>query len=137
VRVCGRAAGEDPASVAADASLAEFMDEIAQAHHFTIYPVVDVDHVVGLLPFASVARVPRGDWERKRVRECMLAFDDVPRVREDEPLVDALGELATEPPGRALVLDDGHVVGPLSISDVGRLVAAAGARDRGGDGRAG
>ena len=127
----------DPASVAADASLAEFMDEIAHAHHFTTYPVVDADHVVGLLSFALVARVPRGDWKRKRVRECMLAFDDVPRLREDEPLVDALGELATEPPGRALVLDDGHVVGLLSISDVGRLVAAAGARGRGGDGRAG
>jgi CBS domain-containing protein len=67
----------------------------------------------------------------------MLAFDDVPRLREDEPLVDALGELATEPPGRALVLDGGQVVGLLSISDVGRLVAAAGTGSRSGGRRAG
>ena len=126
-----------PVSVGADASIAEFMDDVAHAHRFTTYPVIDDGHVLGLLPFASVARVPRRDWERKRVRECMLAFDAVPRLREDEPLVDALGELATEPPGRALVLDDGRVVGLLSISDVGRLVAAAGTRSRGGDGRAG
>ena len=121
-----------PVTVAADQTIAEFMDEVAHAHHFTTYPVVDADYVVGLLPFASVARVPRGDWERRRVRESMLAFVDVPRLREDEPLVDALGELATAPPGRALVLDDGQVVGLLSISDVGRFVAAAGTRSRGG-----
>ena len=126
----------DPVTVAADRTIAEFMDEVAHAHRFTTYPVVDADHVVGLLPFASVARVPRGDWERRRVCESMLAFVDVPRLREDEPLVDALGELATEPPGRALVLDGGQVVGLLSISDVGRLVAAAGTVGRGG-GRAG
>ncbi len=126
-----------PVTVAADASIAEFMDDVAHAHRFTTYPVLDKGHVLGLLPFASVARVPRRDWERKRVRECMLAFDDVPRVREDEPLVDALGELAGETPGRALVLDDGRVVGLLSISDVGRFVVAAGTGGRRGGGRAG
>jgi len=126
-----------PVTVAADQSIAGFMDEVAHAHHFTTYPVVDGGHVVGLLPFASVARVPRSDWERRRVGESMLACGDVPRLREDEPLVDALGELASERPGRALVLEGDLVVGLLSISDVGRLVAAAGTRRRGRRGAGG
>ena len=119
-----------PVTVAADASLDEFMDGVAHEHRFTTYPVVDDGRVVGLLRFAAVAHVSRDAWMRTRVRDCMLPFDDVPQLRENEPLVDAIGELGSEPPGRALVLDDGLVVGLLSITDVGRLVASVGARGR-------
>jgi CBS domain-containing protein len=87
--------------------------------------------VVGLLKLAAVAAVPRGDWARTPVRECMLPFDDVPQLREDEPLADAIGALGPGSPGRAFVLDDSLVVGLLSITDVGRLVASAGTRRRG------
>ncbi|HJX47418.1 MAG TPA: site-2 protease family protein [Gaiellaceae bacterium] len=119
-----------PVTVAADASLEEFMDGVAREHRFTTYPVIDGGRVVGLLRFAAVAHVPRDAWTRTRVCDCMLLFDDVPHLRENEPLIDALGELGSESPGRALVLDDGLVVGLLSITDVGRLVASVGARGR-------
>lgn len=120
-----------PVTVAADASLEEFMEEIVREHRFTTYPVIDDGHVVGLLQLAAVAAVPRGDWARTPVRECMLPFDDVPHLREGEPLADAIGALGPGSPGRALVLDDSLVVGLLSITDVGRLVASAGTRRRG------
>jgi Zn-dependent protease/CBS domain-containing protein len=112
-----------PESVAADWSLAEFMDDVAHIHHFTTYPVIADDSVVGLLPFAAVARVPRRDWETTRVGDCMLPIDGVPTVREDEPLLDAIGDMAAGPLDRALVLAGDQVVGLLSITDVGRLVA--------------
>jgi CBS domain-containing protein len=87
--------------------------------------------VVGLLQLAAVAAVPHSDWARTPVRECMLPFDAVPQLREDEPLADAIGALGPGSPGRALVLDDGLVVGLLSITDLGRLVASAGTRRQG------
>ena len=112
-----------PESVAADWSLAEFMDGVAHVHHFTTYPVVARDRVVGLLPFAAVARVPRRDWEESRVDQCMIPIDEATKVREDEPLLDALGDLQQGQLDRALVLADDHVVGLLSISDIGRLIS--------------
>jgi Zn-dependent protease len=39
-----------PETVAGDWSLADFMDRIAHVHHFTTYPVIANDRVVGLLP---------------------------------------------------------------------------------------
>ena len=116
----------NPVSVAADESVAEFMDGVARTHRFTTYPVVGGGRVLGLLPLAAVARVPREEWGRTAVRDCMLAFDDVPHLRKDELLVDVMGELAPRPPGRAFVLEGDLVVGLLSVSDVGRLVAATG-----------
>jgi Zn-dependent protease/CBS domain-containing protein len=119
-----------PVTVAADAALDEFMEEIVREHRFTTYPVVDGGRVVGLLELAAVAAVPRDDWARVRVRDRMLPFDEVPQLRKDEPLADALAVLGPGSPGRALVVDDGMVVGLLSATDVGRLVASAGTTQR-------
>ncbi len=112
-----------PETVAADASLADFMDEVAHVHHYTTYPVTEDGHVLGLLPFAAVARIPRRAWELTAVRDCMLPLGRTTTVTEDEPLLDAVAELAAGPTDRALVLDGDKVVGLLSVTDVGRLVA--------------
>lgn len=117
----------EPVAVAADATLEQLMEEIVREHRFTTYPVVDAGRVVGLLRLAAVAGVPRVDWARTPVRACMLPFEDVPKLREDEPLADALSELGSGSPGRAFVLREGRVVGLLSVTDVGRLVAGGGA----------
>ena len=112
-----------PESVAADWSLAEFMDGVAHLHHFTAYPVVAENQVVGLLAFASVARVPRGDWETIRVADCMLPIVEATTVQEDEPLLEAIGDMQEGRLDRALVLVGDQVVGLPSLTDVGRFVA--------------
>ena len=112
-----------PESVAADWTLAEFMDDVAHVHHFTTYPVIAGDRVIGLLPFAALARVPRPEWETTRVRDCMLPLERMRTVREDEPLLDAVNDMHQGLLDRALVLAGDQVVGLLSITDVGRLVA--------------
>ncbi len=116
-----------PESADADWTLAEFMDDVAHVHHFTTYPVIANDRVVGLLPFAAVARVPRRTWETTRVGECMLPIDETTTVQEQDPLLEAIANVQQGPLDRALVLAGDQVVGLLSMTDVGRLVA----RDRG------
>ena len=111
-----------PATVDADSTLSRFMDEIASSQRFTTYPVLDGGRPVGLLPFASVAAVPRSEWETRRVRDTMTPLDEVPQLTEDEAAVDALVELSEPGVNRALVLDDGHLAGLLSISDLGRAL---------------
>lgn len=105
-------------------TIAAFMDEVARVHRFTTYPVIDGDRVVGLLPFASVVHVPRGDWETTTVADCMVPLGGAPTVREDEPLLDAVQDMQQGPLDRALVFAGDQVVGLLSMTDVGRLVAA-------------
>jgi Zn-dependent protease len=112
-----------PESAAADWTIAEFMDRVAHVHHFTTYPVIADGHVVGLLPFAAVARVSRREWDTTNVGACMVPIHETPIVREDEPLLDAVGDMRQGPLDRALVLAGDQVVGLLSMTDVGRLVA--------------
>jgi Zn-dependent protease len=112
-----------PVVVRADATLAEFMDDVAFAHRYTTYPVLEDGRAIGLLPFGCVARVPREAWDRTRVRDCMLRREDVPTVREDQALLDVLDRINADGVNRALVLDDGRLEGLLSVTDVVRLVS--------------
>ncbi len=116
----------EPVTVAAGETLAAFMDDVAFAHRYTTYPVVDDGHALGLLPFRSVAEVPRREWEERHVRDCLVPLSSVPLLREEEPLADAFGELTESPVSRGLVLEGERLVGMLSISDVARVLQTAG-----------
>ncbi|HEX2432928.1 MAG TPA: site-2 protease family protein [Gaiellaceae bacterium] len=111
-----------PVTVDADSTIGRFMDDVASSHRFTTYPVLEGDRPVGLLAFASVAAVPRSEWDTRRVRDTTIPLDDVPLLTEDEMAVDALEELSAKTGNRGLVVDDGHLAGLLSITDIARAL---------------
>ena len=112
----------EPVTVNADMSLGQFMDDVAWSQRYTTYPVIENGHPIGLLAFRSVARVPRAQWDAQRVRDAMIPRSEVPTLTEDEPAVDALAELSASEVSRALVVDDGQLIGFLSITDLARAL---------------
>jgi len=112
----------EPVTTRADATLGEFMDEVVSRTRYTAYPVTDNGSAVGLLPFSCVAEVPRGEWDSRSVRDCMIPRDEVPVVGPDEELMNAAEELADSDLHRALVLDGERLIGLLSITDVARAL---------------
>jgi len=52
----------------------------------------------------------------------MISLDEVALLTEDETAVDALAELSAPGANRGLVVDDGHLAGLLSISDLARAL---------------
>ena len=121
----------EPQTVTPSMSIGELMDGVVWNHRHTTYPVVENGRAVGLLPFRCVAQVPRGEWDERTVRDCMLPAEEVPTLTEDEPLEDALIELSNGV-GRGLVLDGQRLVGFLSISDLARALETRRPRPRGG-----
>ena len=121
----------DPVAVPPTMTLGEFMDEVMWARRYASYPVVEEDgQAVGLLPFRCVAEVPRADWDTRRVRDCMLPLERVPRLRPEQELVDALGELSEGDVKRGLVLEGDRLVGLVSITDVVRALEVGALRRR-------
>jgi Zn-dependent protease len=112
----------EPVSVEPDLTLGQFMDEVVWRRRYTTYPVVVGEVAVGLLPFRQVAEVPRGEWDARRVRDCMLGLVDVPVFAEDEDALEALARLSETSLGRGLVLDRGRLVGLLSVTDLSRAL---------------
>jgi Zn-dependent protease/CBS domain-containing protein len=112
----------DPVTVDADSTIGRFMDDVARSRRFTTYPVLDGGSPVGLLAFASVAAVPRSEWDTRRVRDTTISRDDVPLLTEDETAVDALADLSALAANRGLVVENGHLAGLLSITDLARAL---------------
>jgi hypothetical protein len=59
------------------------------------------------------------------VRDAMIPFDQVPLLKEGEEAIDALAELSASEVNRGVVVDDGCLVGLLSITDLARALEAA------------
>jgi Zn-dependent protease/CBS domain-containing protein len=112
----------NPVTAHPDLTIGQFMDDIVWKTRHTTYPVTDNGHALGLLPFRRIAEVPRSEWERRTVRDCMVPADQVPVVSEDEDLADAAAELAENDLHRALVVDGDRFIGLLSASDVARAL---------------
>jgi CBS domain-containing protein len=98
------------------------MDEVARSRRFTTYPVVDGERPIGLLAFSSVAALPRSEWDSRRVRDAMIPLDRVPLLTEDATAADALAALSPTTSNRGLVLENGHLAGLLSITDLTRAL---------------
>ena len=109
-----------PVTVDADQTIGEVVDEIVRRHRHSTYPVLDHGRPVGLLPFRCLAQMPRSEWYERHVHDCMVRRDEVPTLPEDEAAADALQDLAGRELGRALVVDDGHLAGLLSLIDLAR-----------------
>lgn len=111
-----------PVTVDADLTLGQFMDDVAWSRRYTTYPVLEQGRPIGLLAFRSVASVPRDEWNTSRVRDAMVPRNEVPLLDEAEPAIDALAELSVSDVHRGLVVEDGSLVGLLSITDLARAL---------------
>ena len=125
----------DPVTVDGDLTVGQFMDEVARSRRFTTYPVVDGGRPIGLLAFGSVAALPRSEWDSRRVREAMLPLDRVPQLAEDETAIDALTALSSPTSNRGLVVENGHLAGLLSITDLTRALELRRSRPSTGESR--
>jgi Zn-dependent protease/CBS domain-containing protein len=116
----------NPVVVDPDITVGRFMDEVASSRRFTTYPVVERSgRPIGLLAFRSVAAVPRSEWDVRRVRDSMIPLDQVPLLAESTSALDALVDLSSRPDAnRGLVVDNGHLEGLLSITDLARALEA-------------
>jgi len=127
----------DPVTAPAEATIGELVDRVAWSERFTTYPVLDGDRVLGLVAFRRIVQVPRGEWDTRRVRECVIGLDELTVLAEDDRAIDALAALSENVVHRALVLDGGRLVGLLSITDLARALEIAAPdrlqRRRGGD----
>jgi Zn-dependent protease/CBS domain-containing protein len=112
----------DPVTVDGNLTVGQFMDEVARSRRFTTYPVVDGDRPIGLLAFGSVAALPRSEWDSRRVRDAMLPLERVPLLTENETAIEALTALSSPTSNRGLVVENEHLAGLLSITDLTRAL---------------
>lgn len=111
----------EPVSVSAEMSVEQFLREVFPAGRFRAYPVIGPEgEAIGLLRSEKASAVQRARWRETPVTDRMVPLDQALCVASDRDLGETAMELIQTEPGRALVAENGHLRGLLSITDVVR-----------------
>lgn len=113
-----------------------FLDDYVWGHRFSTFPLRAFDgQVSGLVTLAAIKRVPSARRGEVRVREVACPIERVPVVAPDDELTNVMRRMSSGcAGGRALVMDDGDLVGILSPADISRVVELGPLRPPQGDG---
>jgi Zn-dependent protease len=122
---------EHPTVAPEGVALSTLVDDWFLGHDCSAFPLVTADGTVtGLITLARVKSIPRHDWDRTTARDVADPLESLATGAPNEPLPEMLERLsvATGGGGRALVFDDGSLVGIITPTDVQRAVDLAALR---------
>ncbi|BBZ12750.1 site-2 protease family protein [Mycobacterium branderi] len=112
-----------PHTAPAGITVADFIERYLLGDRHSAYPVQDRDgSISGLVTLTQLRQVPPGRRGETLVGEIAVPLDRVPTAAPNEPVTALLERLSATQQSRALVVDEGRVVGIVTASDLTRLV---------------
>ena len=134
---CANVMTAEPECVPTTRTIARFVDDVLASGRHAAYPVVDAEgRVAGLIEIKSVQAIARDSWPATEVGSVMTPLDRVPVVESTDTIDVLVRRMQERADTRALVIDDGRLLGIVSPSDVVRLTIAL-ELARGGSGDSG
>lgn len=111
-----------PVSTAPDSlTVEQFVNAHLLGGRYSAYPLLGPGQDVrGLVSLQQVRAVARHDWPTTTVKQIAVPLDRVQVCRPGDPATDIHG--TPESGGRALVMDDGRLVGIVTPSDIFRVM---------------
>lgn len=82
------------------------------------FPVMEGDHLAGLVCIEDVRKVPRSDWDKVPVSQIMTPAEKLDMVTPQEDASEALQKLARRDVNQVPVMQNGQLVGMLRRRDI-------------------
>jgi Zn-dependent protease len=108
----------DPDTVQSDRTVGHLVHDCMMQSDDHAFPVVDDDHLVGIVTLDDVRSVPRDDWSSTYVREIMTPAEGLVTVTPDEDASRPLDQLAGRDVRQLPVLEEGRLVGLVRRRDI-------------------
>jgi Zn-dependent protease/CBS domain-containing protein len=112
----------DPTAVAPNISVAELVERYMLPGARRSVPVVEGDHLVGIVTLSDVRHVPPEERPTTLVRSIMGGREGLATVTPDRPLRDAIDALGSGDYEQVPVVQDGRLFGLLTRADVVRQI---------------
>lgn len=113
-----------PIAVPPETSVASFIEDFVYGYHHRTFPVTADDALIGSVGTNEVARLDRSAWAATPIKTIMVPTrpDDV--VTPQTPTLTALAQMQRTGRSRLWVVDQGRLVGVVSLHDVVELLSA-------------
>jgi Zn-dependent protease len=124
-----------PETVPAQTTVADLVEHYVLRRRHSTFPVLDGDRLAGVVTLRRVKQLPPGHRPGTLVRDIACPLPETPVAASSELLSELLTRLNEAADGRALVVDDGRLVGIVSPTDVSRAIEQATLRGPAAGGR--
>ncbi len=108
----------DPVSAAADMSVEDFVETVLARFPHDLIPVVADGRVIGAAGFQEAKRTPRQNWPSTALATIVTPITDIPTADSGLEIETALDRMQKARASRLIVLDQGRLVGILTLKDL-------------------
>jgi len=107
-----------PVTVQDSITVAQLVDDYIYKYHYKMFPVLSGDRLVGCITTREVKEIPRENWTHETIREAASACSPENTISPDTDAIKALGRMNQGGVSRLLVVDDGRLVGIVTLKDL-------------------
>jgi CBS domain-containing protein len=109
----------NPVTVPSDLSLRELVDDYIYKFHFKMFPVVDGgNRLSACVTTKDVKDIPRKEWDQKTVSEIASKCSPENTIEKNADAMEALSTMNRNGKSRLMVVDQGRLVGVISLKDM-------------------
>lgn len=115
----------DPVTLSEDLPVDRAVEACFQRRPHSAYPVTREGRLVGMISLDHVKEVPQEQWGETTVHDLMRPIENVPTVSPRESLDEVISGLKMDEHSRILVVQDGVLLGVVTLGDIGAWVSRA------------
>jgi Zn-dependent protease/predicted transcriptional regulator len=108
----------DPVTAPAYISVDQLVDDYIYKHHFKMFPVEENGKLAGCISTKDVKELPREQWKNHTVRDLLKSCSTDNVITSDTDAMEALAIMSRTGNSRLMVVEDGNLVGVLSLKDM-------------------
>jgi len=99
-------------------SVADLVHDYVYKYHHQMFPVQTDSKLLGCISTSQVKQIPRDEWERHSVQELMAPCSEGNTISPETDAVHALSLMQSTGNSRLMVLDQGRLVGVVTLKDL-------------------
>ncbi len=114
----GRFMTPDPITVQPSVTLRQLLDDYVYRYHHKCFPVTTDGRADGMITTRQIKEYPQDEWDRMTVEQIMCRNMDDISLAPDADALHALERMQRSGMSRLLVVEDGKLIGILSLRDL-------------------
>ncbi|RJP14832.1 MAG: CBS domain-containing protein [Candidatus Abyssobacteria bacterium SURF_5] len=112
-----------PITVTPETSIDDLVENYIYRYHYKMFPVVEDSTIVGCITTKEVKEIPREEWARHQVSEYVHTCSPQNTIGPNEDSMKALSTMNRTGSSRLIVVEDGKLIGVISLKDLMRFLS--------------